>query len=358
MQAVNYFLPAKSRVAILGTKPGAQPSWYTTKKSIPLPDPDKAKMVDCPMRGRIQQVEQIAYEGFLVHFLPGQRRVDVPQEDAERALGLQMYALEYDIPERVARQLGNVSSGGGHPADYLWNYGCRSSKSCWIIPKGLIPWSRLDRLTEVGATWQIKKIDPTEAAATLDNIIQNLNREVVAVVEGARETQRSATERLEATPAEDDPSKAQRAYLSRVKGLQKRIDDRLKMMAAGAQIFGIDLRMLKADAARSTVSMIAASMQERARQFRRATETAREISAEGAALANATEANEMPPEILADFLQEQGHDEQAEALRAAFIAPAEPAAVVPPAEDADEGDDQPPADGDGVFSLVGADDAA
>lgn len=334
------FLPVGSEVAI--KVPNRPAQWYKTVKEVDVAGEPTPAL--CPMNtGR--NVLKTTYQGIDVFFLPHQMSRRATQQDIEHAQNLRFFLLDYDVP----KQLPDNEDGDNfvHPSDYLPLVATRSTESCWIIPEAQIQGilSRLNRLSRVGGRWRKWRVDASDAIQALEESIASLQQRVDAAVASAQASLASATTQLNATPVEDDPTKAQKYYLSRVKQIQKIAKERLESAMSVANVFGVADRMRGVDQASSLVQAAAVSAHEQARVFVESVEAARAArTSDGAAVADATETGAMPVGVLADYLQEQGDDQRAGELRAAF-------GIV-------TGDDAAPVardDQDGTFSLVGDD---
>lgn len=322
---MKFILPAKSRIAVQSVKPGSTPQWYVTKDAVEVPE--VRSVVKCPIRAD-RNVETHEHKGFRLFFLPEQVTVKLEGADLQRVVDLQLYKLEYDISPEQVQELGY-----GHPSQWLWSYSIRTTKSCWCIPKDRIPWERLDRMTEVGATWSIAKYDPSEAANLLGQCILAVRREMqeqaARNVESADETARKAAE------ANLSPDRADKRFSEQAKAIDVRTTALAARLKGATKVFGIPERFIQQSQASVAVSAIKTGMQERARQFAAAIRAAREANTtDGAAVAAAASAGAMEPAILADYIQENVSEAQGEQLRTAF------------------------ADDNGVFNLVDENDAA
>lgn len=339
----NRYLPAGSDVAVQ-TKKGP-PRWYKTLKDVDVTAAPVPAV--CPMRtGR--QVLKITHENVDVFFLPNQLATRFTTDQAELAQKLRFRMLDYDVPDVIPDNAdGDAYRHDGHPSDYLARIAVRSTLSCWIIPDGQMQGilTRLNRLTRIGGKFRSYLVDPSEAVAVLNDVVNALENDIDFAAKSAESSQQSATATLETAPADADPMKAQKRFLYRAKQIQTVAKERLDNAFAAAKVFGVTDRLVGRARAESVVDSVATAMAQRARLFADAVATAATANVAGGgagAVAAAADAGEMPVGVLADFIQENvpGGEKQAETLRAAFGLTA-PAPV------------EPVADENGVFSLDG-----
>jgi hypothetical protein len=151
--------------------------------------------------------------------------------------------------------------------------------------------------------------------------VNALENDIEFAANSAAASQLTTGATLDATPADTDPMKVQKRYLSRAKQIQTVAKERLDVAKAAATVFGVSDRIVGRARAESIVDSVATSMATRAKLFADAVVAARAAATtagDGAAMAAAADAGEMPVGVLADYLQENGKDAQAETLRAAF----------------------------------------
>lgn len=343
MTVPSRFIPTGSDVAVK-TQNGP-PRWYKTLKDVDLVG--EPAVVACPMRtGR--QVLKITHSGVDVFFLPNQITNRFTDAQEQFARGLRFRMLDYDVPKNLPDN--DDGNNFEHPSEYLPRIAVRSTESCWVVPDGQMQGilTRLNLLTRVGGKFRSWLVDPSEAVAVLNDVVNALENDVDFAAKSAQASSVTTAATLENVPADTDPMKAQKRFLSRAKQIQTIAKERLDNAFAAASVFGVSDRLVGRARAESIVASVATGMAERARLFADAVVAARaavNTSGDGAAVAAAADAGEMPVGVLADYLQENGKESQAETLRAAF-------GVNGPVE--------PAADENGVFSLdgVGTDDAA
>jgi len=335
------FLPVGSHVAL--REPGGVARWYDTKKEVDLPE--EVTVVPCPLRTRVNKdgivikrvmVNHVTHFGIEIYFLPEQMRTRLDPDAIAFVARLGLTKMEYDIP---------TGADVKHPSTYMWARGVRTTKSCWCVPAGNVPHTRINELLEAGATCDVVKYDAGEAAKLLDQAIRALVKEIKGVETRSAASVETGITELAALPETVTPEEvaaAEKKCLATAKALQKRQRKLLGEMSVGASIFGIDTNRLRFENAANTVDSLAVSMAERAKVWVAATNAARVTgTSTGVALAAAAAADALPPEVLADYLRENGQEVQADAVEAAF------AVAPPPAEEPEVA----PAE-DGSFSLL------
>lgn len=328
------YIPTGSEVVVqsAGGNQG-QPRWYRTQKDVEITvDPTEAI---CPIRAGLP-VLKITFQGFDVFFLDHQISYRASDEEIAHAQALQFHVLDYDVPSRLpdVPEAENFE----HPSQWLRRIAAWSSGSCWIIPESQIPYTRLNQMSRVGVRWGSRKMDSSEAVKMLEEAIASMNREIQSAAVSAQNSQQSAERLLTNAAPDADPEKVRRSYIYRTTQIAKTARRRIDDVVTAAGVFGVTNRIVTRQAAQAMVQTVESAMQQRARLFADAVATARQSNtSDGAAVATAAEQNQMPAGILADYLQDQGHDDQAESLRTAF-------GTVPV---------QPQTDDSETFSLVG-----
>jgi hypothetical protein len=312
--AMIRYLPVNTRVVLEDAKHEAQ--YYTTKKEIEFTE---ATVKQCPLRA--MPVQSILNQGFTVYFQMEQVRTRSDQTDIDGFKRLRLYKLTYYIPSDRQGELGLAFGRHGHPSGYLRRIAVWSDGSAWYIPENKIPWAWLNELSEVGGWWDADKLDSSEAAKLIDRCVLFLTKSIKETTDSAENSQRSAEAKLVVPGgvSADDPEKIRKKFLYRAKAIQKEAKKRLEDYEAAAVMFGLAGRGFEFAAANAAVDALKNATMNRARLYVEAIKAAKSTkTADGEAVAKALENHEMPPDIAADFLQDQGKDAEAEALRAAF----------------------------------------
>ena len=222
---------------------------------------------------------------------------------------MQASLLVYDIPSRLSNEIPN-------PSPRLRRLGVRINLSCWVIPQDMIPWPYLDELKRKGADWKLARFD----AGDIDNlrsIIQSaLKEQVKEIADSCRKTIKRLDQRLhdKCRDAENanENYKARSKYISETKAAIKRAKKMLADIEQAAGNFGVKSQPgghLKR--VREVIGGLEMSAKARARIY---TDMARGVA--DPTLSKAAEEGVLPPEVLADIIEEQGGN--AESLRLAF----------------------------------------
>lgn len=307
--AVQRFLPAGQRLVV--QKPDGSHTWHVLREDVII---TKSSPTRCPRTNL--RVAVCEHKGFQVFHLDEQVRTrDVPEDtqiDWDKVGKMRACLLIYDIPERA--EINN-------PSGALRRVGIRANLSCWIIPEDAIPYGLLNTLTEAGASWHTVPFAPEAGKALITIAIQSMKKELQDSINRARRSQAQAATQYEES---GESEKAREYYVRRAEGITARVNELIEDFRQAAARFGIRGDALNLDEAASTVNLIGVAMHERASNFARAAEIARTqgSSTSQAILAGIEATGDNSPVVmgaLADSLQDDGCDTEAEALRNAFI---------------------------------------
>ncbi len=315
---MSRYIPEGTRVAIRSLKPNSPAKWYYVKDRVNVPDGPLPE-VACPM-GTGNSVFRIEHMGFQVFFTNAcLRQREETGVSEEQAKNLRLRLLDYDVPDNaVGRELKDGTKFQ-HPSSWLNKYAIRTTESAWVIPEGNLPYYELARIREVGGKWYSKKFDPSEASGLIEDCVSALKAEIGTMLASAETSRQTAEEKLEATPADEDPNAAQKKFLATASGIKSRHEKRLKNLKEAVGRFGISTLSAAFEKASTSLDALKASMENRARLYVKAVEAAKATgTAEGQAVAKSLQDNTIPPEVAADYLQEHGEEQTAEALRTAF----------------------------------------
>lgn len=231
----------------------------------------------------------------------GEQKVERPE--------VSLHELDYDYhgPRgRLYRRLLRTLEGIAFP----------KSGSVWVMKTTVVPWTLLHELTEAGHTWDVQKLDATETEKTLVRAVRELSKKVEAARARCEESLASA-ERKAATATEEAGGnsvaidEARKAYTVHCQRALRKAEQRLADAAAAAAAFGVELG-LPLVLSRSAVEGLRSLAHAKARSYAQMAEQAR-----GTPLADAAANNEVPPMILADYVEEKC-DGDATAAREAF----------------------------------------
>lgn len=187
--------------------------------------------------------------------------------------------LVYDIP--VVRR--TASSGRTflvttfpNPSVRLRRAAVRVNLSTWIVPEGKEPWHLLDEMTKANVRWHLVKFDGSEAEKLADIARDVLRREV----ENAERRCEESLGRLDLVDKD---------YEAKANAIGKRCAKALRDLESCTQVFGFGSLKALAEARSAAYCDAAAQVRD-----------------EGLALA--AKSDEVPHEVLADALEEQGED--------------------------------------------------
>lgn len=204
--------------------------------------------------------------------------------------------LVYDIPEAICIP---------NPSRELRRVGFRANLSVWVIRNDLVPWNLLHSLTEGGAHWRLVKFDASESSQLLAMAIASLEIEVKNAVERNKRSMRAA----DASMSNPDMDKVKR-YRMRTASALKRSEAMLADALECAVRYGVSLED-GVNRARIALEALSASAAARGLAYHQMA-----LEAQGTLLGEAAQNSEVPAGVLADYLEEQGHDQLA--ARAAF----------------------------------------
>lgn len=299
---LSQYIPAGSEIVIARN---GQHEWYTTKKDVPI---ETTESQDCPVRG--VPVLTTVHQGFRIWFLDGQIRVNLSEAQLQHARNLRLVTLEYDIPTRVENQLV-------HPSTYLWNYGVRSTKSCWLVPKGQLPLVRLRDLTRTGCNWKYKPVDPEAVAESMSEAVAGLQgerqRAIAAHKKGLENAQKRYNDNPDNLPVHTLQIRLRNDRERIEKTLKKCLDD----VKTGARALGIPIEwteqtslvVRRADAKATPMNVNAAfnsAARKEADDAGKVHDRALALgTAEGREVAKAVASNTMPADIAKDYVEEK-----------------------------------------------------
>lgn len=296
-------LPVGSEIV---TYENGKHKWYTTKRIIDVENPEPA---NCPLR-EIECVT-MTHKGFQVWFMESQVKVILSAEQESTTRNMKLVKLEYDIPTRVMAR-GELE----HPSGYLWARGVRTTKSCWLLPEGNIPYARLRELTRTGCTWEVTKIDATDSVNHMQRAIAALQTEWVQAFVSREECLASALTRR--NDGEGDITKKDQRYRADLKRIEKEFEKRMENVRNGANALNIPIHWVQGSSMRAilraTVISNHSEYKNRAEEFGKASENLRKIGTEEAnSLASHLDNDTVHAGVVADYLAE--HDEDTYSLR-------------------------------------------
>lgn len=224
------------------------------------------------------------------------------------AAGMQLTMLMYDIPERA--EIAN-------PSGRLRMIGVRLNLSVWIVPTASIPYNLINQLQNAGADVHTADYDASASAGLLRTAVNVMNKELKAAQDRANV---SAAEALAELNADDgtNPNTKRRVYERKINAITKRLNQLADELTAGAKVFGVT-GAVNFGGMRQAARSMQGNLTARATLYANSATTLREIGTTSAiAMAAAVEADAVPAVIVADMIQDDGRDEDAETLRDAF----------------------------------------
>jgi hypothetical protein len=228
-------------------------------------------------------------------------------EISTAAAGQSLTMLMYDIPD--AAEIAN-------PSGRLRRIGLRLNLSVWLVPTGSVPHTLINELIAVGSSVITAPYDTTATAGLLAAAIGFANREVTAAVKRAEESKAAAEAELNSP--EGDPNQKRRVYDRKMAAIAKRLELLADEMKTGAAVFGLS-GAINFGGLRSTATTLAAATTTKAAAYANATaELAAVGTADATAMANAMGADAVPFAPAADMLRDNGKDDAADSLQAAF----------------------------------------
>jgi hypothetical protein len=194
--------------------------------------------------------------------------------------------LFYDIPS---------NSGIPNPSRHLRSRGVRVNLSCWVLPESRVPYALLNELSQEGATWHVVRFDPAEAHKLARMAFESLRKEAENAVRRAMRSEENAQ-----AHAEERGPEAYRLWVERS---VRRAEAILNDLTTGAQALGLTFDI--------QTGLVALSGIQSAAQARAAVYAGMVEEAKRRGLAQAAELagrNEIPGQVLADMLEEDGAD--------------------------------------------------
>lgn len=227
------------------------------------------------------------------------------------------YFFQYDIPKPAGRDVYP------NPSTDLWLARCvRITQSCWLVMESNLPRIYLlkNEMVEAGCRVYTIPFDVSGADDLRAMALDNIRREITERLAEAETTRAEAQTRFD-DESNSDYKARRRRYLAAALSIEKRVTERLALIAPAAATFGITADMIFVGSAAESVTLIAANMRERAAAFARAHGILSRMPGEGAGVARMMRRGEIPTGVAADWLQDQDGEENtkaAEELRDSF----------------------------------------
>jgi hypothetical protein len=225
--------------------------------------------------------------------------------------------LQYDIPER--RGEARVRN----PSGTLRRLAVRTSYSVWVVPQDRVPWGLLDGWTHAGVRWHLVPFAAEASEQILALATETLRSQIAAIQASADKSLQDAGAKLDGDEAAaHGPASTEAAhnlYQRRARRICRRAERLLADAEAAARCFGMPVDELPLGAARAAIRGLQVAAQQRAALY-----AAMAHQVVGTMLEAAAGASDVPPEVLADFIEENGLGDMT-GVREAF-APSAPAA--------------------------------
>lgn len=243
---------------------------------------------------------------------------NVPEPEPEGTT-LRFVQLMYDIPS--ASKMNN-------PTEFLRSIGFRTTKSCWVIPEQVIPYTFIKEMREKhGCTVDVVKFDPSEGLHIMRMAVKvfqkELEEQITRTLAGVKEAEKKLTDADEdgntLVAAERDAE--HESYLTQCRRNLFKLRDHIKALENAMREFGISRDRVTLDNAQAVFQEYQKEMKRKGDAYVIATNALRKSAspeARGHAAAIAASNDSIPVEIVADMLREAGLETQAEKLLAQF----------------------------------------
>lgn len=252
---------------------------------------------------------------------------NVPEPEPEGTT-LRFVQLMYDIPSTARMD---------NPTAFLRSIGFRTTKSCWVIPEQVIPYTFIKEMREKhGCTVDVVRFDPSEGLHIMrmaTKVFQKeLDEQIARTLAGVKESEKKLTDVDEdgntLVAAERDAE--HQSYLDQCRRNLFKLRDHVKALENAMREFGIARDRVTLDNARNVFAEYQRAMKEKGDAYVQATNALRKsknADAQGFAQAITASRDSIPIGIVADALREAGMDAEAERLLAKFAGAAVPDAV-------------------------------
>jgi hypothetical protein len=172
-----------------------------------------------------------------------------------------------------------------------------------VVPQDRVPWGLLDEWTHCGVRWHLVPFAAEAAKQILNLATETLRSQIAAIQASADKSLTEAGSKLsEDEAAAHGPGSAEVAYKlyhRRSRRICRRAQRLLADAEAAARCFGVQQGELPLGEARAAVQGLQSAAQQRAALY-----TALALQVAGTAMEAAASASEVPPEILADYIEE------------------------------------------------------
>ncbi len=215
--------------------------------------------------------------------------------------------LIYDVPTKS--QIPN-------PSPRLRRVAIRINLSCWVLPTDRVPWNYLNELREEGVRWHLVPQSEEGSEKLTEMALDSLRQEIRSAVKRTEKSLDLSGEKF--VSVKEDPDcdgsdleRAKDKHDKHIKTTMKRINNLLKDIESAAKVFAIDPASLPLVEAKAKADALQMSAHRRAELF---ADMVQQVK--GTEMELAAREDEIPAGVLADWLEERGHD--VSAVRAAF----------------------------------------
>lgn len=303
---MDAFIKAGTEVVILRN---GQYVWYTTAKQVTVKE---WHVAPCPIRNGVT-VLTAEIKGYRIWFLENQLSVELTQEMKDVAQNIQLCKIEYDIPARVSQRPQDYQDENGdsfvHPSIWMWHYGVRTTKSCWIVKKESVPWRRLKLLDRQGCQWDVDDINPSNATRKIGQAVVNLRREWIDAEQRYSESMESAQTRLDAklrdAATQQDRDTAERQYKYDCNRVERTLRKDRENIRKGASVLRIPEYWITTGRVPTEVLQASTGREQAVNRANAHVAAVDSLNRAGhTAIADAVESGNLPHDIAADYAED------------------------------------------------------
>lgn len=214
--------------------------------------------------------------------------------------------FSYDLPEKAKLE---------NPSGFLRRRAVRLQQSVWCMPNSMIPYQLISDLEAGGASVYVIAFDANEAETLMTILTDALKKEAESARRRAAKSIKSAEDAMiESTQGH---TRAIDDFDVRVAKAVRRAETLLGDLQEAASVFGIDVSSLPIQASLQAVNVLQQAASNRAKAYAEMAKAAAQAAhMDAQAMATAAKADDVNPQDLADFLEENGID--ASSQREAF----------------------------------------
>ncbi len=308
------YIAKNSQIVVRNVKPGSTAVRHETKSEMDVTAENLTVEVPCPVTE--DSVCRIVRDGFEV-FFPAFRvrsRVIVETGDVDaNLLNEQLSILDYDVP--ASGRSRNFS-----PCARLYQVAVPMTESVWLVRTGDVPWNFINEMLDMGCTVDVTKLDRSETRTKVARALQFLEDKLAEKIAAAEKSMNDARIKLENSEANGvDEAVARETYEKHAAVIEARLRKWQKDVQDGITRFGINGNAFHLSRLGDRATVLRSSMQEQAAAYSRGVVALATINTSDAvAMTPLAQNDQLPVAILADMLRENGHEDDADAIQAAF----------------------------------------